>query len=107
MALLDVLMRTAGGSAHWRARHAAVVIKSGSVLSIKSNSKSEHAEIRALSRVSVEKRSKLIVWSIRILADGTLGTAYPCESCLSYLRENGVKLVFSSNSEGAIERIKL
>lgn len=81
-------------SSEYKFRMAAMVVKSGRVLSISTNYNkrsrttppnrwSTHAEIRALRSASDTKNSTLYI--ARLAKDGTCATAKPCAWCMEHI----------------------
>lgn len=63
-----------------------------------------HAEVQALQ--NVQKADTLLIVRIR-RGDKKLSMSRPCDKCLKYLRDKGVKKVWFSNWSGEIEKMRL
>lgn len=94
-------------SSHHQHHHAAFVIVGGRIQSIGYNVGNTHAEIKALQQLWPSKRLGTKVYSFRWRKNGTMGMAKPCAKCESYMKAAGVKIVFYSDSEGQIQKMKL
>lgn len=94
-------------STHHQHRHAAFVIVGGKIQSIGYNCGTTHAEVKALSQLWPNKRQGVKVYSFRWRKDGTLGNAKPCSECEKFLVANGVKVVYYSDADGDIQKMKL
>ena len=58
-----------------------------------------HAEIHALTKASNKKYGILV---IRLMKDGTLGLARPCQVCFKAIRDENIKKIFYSDEFGDI-----
>lgn len=106
MRFLHVLINTALRSAE-RFKHGAVVVRGGRVLSIGYNKGKIHAEVDALKKVSDPSGTTLYV--VRIGHDGKLRLSRPCNNCLNYAINCGVKRIVYSIADGeygVIEDVK-
>lgn len=104
---LESAIKTCQKSNHKQHRHAAFVVSGGAIVAFKSNFNKVHAEVRALECLWPSMRKGTKVYSIRFRKDGTFGNAKPCPKCEEYLRQNGVKTVFYTNTEGRLQKMKL
>lgn len=87
-------------SRHRLYRHAALVLRGGSIVSFAVNHDHVHAEVQALNHLWPDQRAGTRVISVRIGRAGSLGLAKPCLKCESYLRSQGVKSVTYSTPQG-------
>lgn len=99
--------RVAQATSHGWARHSAVVMKGGAVLSMASNTPSAHAEQRALDRLWASRRRGARVLSVRVNARGEFALARPCAGCMAYLRANGVTTVTYTTDAGVLEMVRV
>lgn len=93
-------------SGHRWAKHVAIVVRGGAVISTASNSKSIHAEVAALNKLWPSERRGTKVWSMRMNKRGKFLLARPCYNCERYMRESGVRTVYYTNSVGDIIKEK-
>lgn len=108
MSYLNLIKKHAGKSWHWYYRHVAVVEKGGAVVAVGFNVRGgTHAEVHALKKLWPSKRRGCRVWSLKLSNTGRLTMAKPCPACEAYLREQGIKTVLYSDSEGQIQRLRL
>ncbi len=111
--MLDIALKMTAFSQHTYARHGVVVTRGGAIIAKGYNHKNRHAERVALDKLwggqgrNQNQRNGVVVWSIRLTPGGKLASAKPCDECEKFMRANGVKLVFYSNSLGEIVRMKL
>lgn len=94
-------------SDHHQHYHCAIVVKGGSVVSVGYNVGTKHAEIQALNKMWPSERKGVTLYSFRFRKGGTWGMAKPCRKCESYLKENGVKVVYYTDENGTIKKMKL
>lgn len=104
--ILRLAKKECARSEHHIFKHAAFVIKGGSIVSSGYNHGHTHAEYHALNKLWPNKRKNVIIWSIRLTRTGKVSNAKPCPKCEKYLRENGVKTVFYSTTDGEIKKMK-
>ena len=110
----------AASSSQFRQRVGAAVIKNGNVLSTACNeirhkrgaflkkwNNSLHAEQAALLMLSDKQRKGSSLYVARLLKDGSLNNACPCEFCRDLIIKSGVKEVFYTNEYGDIVRWKV
>jgi len=88
-------------------RHAAMVIKAGSVLSIAVNTPSKHAEEMALVGLTLGQTAVATVVCFRIKKDNSVGLAAPCERCAALMREYHVKDVWYTTNTMTIHKAQL
>lgn len=96
----NVLEKAALMSRHSRSKHAAMVVKGGSVLAVAKNKKGRHAEMAVIRKVSRKKLSGSVVITLRVLSQGDLGLGRPCDDCMKQLVDSGVKAVIYSDKYG-------
>lgn len=101
--MVKTAKRVAKKSRHKKSKHGAVLIKSGRVIASAQNSNG-HAEAVALSKIK-DLPNRTIMWSVRVMADGSLGMAKPCHACLSIMKELGVKTCYYSTATGNIHKM--
>lgn len=89
-------------SNHRWARHVAIVVRGGAVVAVAHNHDTTHAEVAALNRLWPSERRGTRVWSLRVTRSGLFRLARPCDNCMRYLRESGVKTVYYTTSTGDI-----
>lgn len=94
-------------SSHHQHHHAAFVVVGGKIQSIGYNIGDTHAEVKALQQLWPNKRHGVKVYSFRWRKNGTMGMAKPCIHCEKYMRDAGVKVVYYSDSNGQIQKMKL
>lgn len=87
-------------------RHVALVLRGGCVLAVGTNA-ARHAEVAALSKLFPSERVGTTVISLRIRKDGSLAMARPCNGCMLFLRQSGVKKVEWSDSNGNMIKVRL
>lgn len=92
---------------HPFAFHAVVVMKGGATISKGFNWGERHAEKNALGKLWPSKRRGCTIYSIRVTKGGKLSSAKPCPVCHEYLKENGIKTVYYSDSDGSIQRMRM
>lgn len=92
-----------------RHQHAAVVLAGSRVLAFGYNHDGLHAEKAALKRVkpSYRKHGGLVVISIRLKRDGTLGNSKPCQECQGYMERNGVVSVYYTDDKGKQQEMEV
>lgn len=101
-------IKASRNSTSTRFLHGSIVLKGGAIISRASNRGLKHAEVNAINRIHPDKRHGLTVWSIRTSKAGTkVADAKPCEDCAAYMKENGVRKVYYSTTEGSIKIMKL
>jgi pyrimidine deaminase RibD-like protein len=88
-------------------KHAAVVIRGGSIISIGVNHDQVHAEVAALKKLWPSERRGTKIVTLRLRKSGGLGIAKPCPACEQYMRDNGVKAVTYSDVDGNMQRMRL
>ena len=86
-------------------RHVVVVMRGGAIVAISHNHDTIHAEVSALSILWPDQRPGCRVWSFRVKKNGGYGMAKPCPNCETFLRKNGIKTVYYSNTDGGIEKM--
>jgi pyrimidine deaminase RibD-like protein len=64
----------------------------------------EHAAINHAWRSDIDGCSIIVV---RVVSDGSLGMAYPCNTCLKRMISVGIKKVYYSYVDGSIRELKL
>lgn len=103
----SLLRRLTHGSTHPQFRHAAIVLRGGSLLATGVNRNGLHAEVHALRILWPGKRAGTTVISVRTRRDGSFAMARPCRSCWAYMSRAGVKTVIYTtwNGEWRQERI--
>lgn len=92
---------------HKAHRHAALVYKSGALVSQGVNHDEVHAEVGALKKLWPSERKDTTVVSVRMTRGGRLGIAKPCPECERYMKENGVKKVIYSDEDGQMVTMRL
>lgn len=109
----------AASSSLFRQRVGAAVIKNGNVLSTACNAvrykrgrfikrweNSLHAEQAALLMLPPKHRKGSSLYVARLLRDGSINNACPCEVCRDLIINSGVKEVFYTNERGDVVRWK-
>ena len=104
----------------FRQRIGAAVIRNGNVLSsacnevrhkrgqfLKKWKNSLHAEQAALLMLPERSRKGSSLYVARLLKDGSLNNACPCEFCRDLIIKSGVKEVFYTNEYGDVVRWKV
>lgn len=61
-----------------------------------------HAEVNAISQISLRDRPKAKLYVFRLLGTGGLAMARPCKKCRTYIRSLGIQDVYYSTEEGTI-----
>lgn len=92
---------------HHSHKHAALVYKSGALVSQGVNHDEVHAEVQALKKLWPSERADTTVVSIRMTRGGKLGLAKPCVMCEAYMRGAGVKKVIYSDNSGQMVTMRL
>lgn len=101
-------LKLTGRSHHDKARHACIILRGGAIVAMACNTSRAHAEQRALGKLRFDDRSvHTVLWSIRIDKAGRLGMARPCAACMDAIRRAGVKQVYFTDREGAIQTFKV
>jgi cytidine deaminase len=71
---------------------------------------SEHAERSAIHacRTNFKFEGTIDVWVVRYKESGQLGSSYPCNDCLEFMRGQNVRKISYSTEDGTIkcERLK-
>jgi len=69
----------------------------------------EHSEVaayrKAFRRIDTSRDFEII--NIRVMANGTIGIAKPCDYCYKILKLLGCSVVYYSNIEGSISKEKI
>ena len=121
---VELARRLAKTSNDQRHRHGAVLVRGGSVLNWSSNRNkvhrwaqkfrahgcghaTHHAEVGAILGVAREKTQGADIYVVRINKRDNLLLSKPCEMCQELLRHVGVKRVFYSIDDNAIECYKV
>jgi deoxycytidylate deaminase len=92
---------------HVYALHATIILKAGKPVATGHNHGWVHAEVDALEKIWPQDRKGLRVLNFRITRAGNIVASKPCPKCEEYLRENGIKCVWYSKSDGTFEKMKL
>lgn len=98
--MLNKLVKAAYKSDHTEFKHSTLVIRGGAVISIGANLGHRHSEVVALGKLWPSKRRGCSIINIRVRKDGSFGNAKPCEACLLYLENNGIKKVSYTTANG-------
>lgn len=101
-----MVQKMAPKSTHKLYHHVVIATRGGSIAAIGVNHNNTHAEVACLNQIWPNKRKGLKIWSYRLRRDGQMGMAKPCTECQEYLRENGIKVVYYTNRNGQIERMR-
>lgn len=102
-----IARKLANKSEHPQHYHSAIVTDGNNVMSFGYNRMNCHAEVKALSQIWPNKRKGLTVYSYRVNQLGQFRNARPCVECEKYLRQNGIKKVFYTDSDGRLQRMVL
>jgi len=102
MLRISSVVRAAKKSNHHSHKHACIVFRGGSVVSVATNDERRHAEVRALTKMKDCKN--VTVLSVRVGKGGDLRNARPCRACMGFLRNLGVRNVLYSSQDGSIIR---
>ena len=98
---LSTLRKFAELSNHHKNTHATLVVKGGAILAHGYNYGTIHSEVNALNKLWPSKRKGVTLINIMITRrKKTIGTSKPCVNCMRYLRENKIRKVIFSTSEG-------
>lgn len=92
---------------HHSHKHAALVYKSGALISQGVNHDEVHAEVQALKKLWPNEREDTTVVTIRMTKGGRLGLAKPCPECEAYMKLAGVKKVIYSDADGQMVTMKI
>lgn len=66
-----------------------------------------HAEMKVLFSEGLDNVKGMVVYVARVRRDGIVGNSRPCEKCMGFLREGGIKRVVYTTGEGyESERIR-
>jgi deoxycytidylate deaminase len=105
MKYLNFGIRIATKSPH-NFRHSSIIIRGGKILSYGHNHNSIHAEVNALNDVWSNKLLNAYIINFRINREGELRNSFPCDNCVTYAKNKGIrKIVFST--ENGFKEIKL
>lgn len=85
-------------------RHAAILVHAGTILGVSSNYNFLHAEVNVVKKYAGLQRN-LTIYSLRFRKNGNLALAAPCDNCMIYLTDAGIKKIFYSTDEGEIKRL--
>jgi cytidine deaminase len=88
-------------------KHAALVVRGGSIISVGVNHETTHAEVQALKTLWPSERRGTRIIVVRMTRGGRLGMSKPCAECETFMREAGVKSVQYSDAAGELQRMKL
>lgn len=91
--MTKLLKKIAARSDHDQFKHATLVLKGGAVISFGTNLGKRHSEVVALSKIWPNKRKGCRIVNVRIRRDGSYGNSRPCNKCMKFLKENGIKTV--------------
>jgi cytidine deaminase len=103
----SLVMKLCSRSTHRQHRHAALVFSGGAIKAMGYNHGEIHAEVHALKKLWPDHRKGATVYSFRFTKAGKMAMAKPCAECEKFMRENDVKVVYYSVSNGGMERMKL
>lgn len=84
-------------------KHVAFVVRGGSIIAQGVNHDWVHAEVQALNKLWPSERRGTKVYSMRFTRGGKLTNGKPCEACVRYMKESGVKTVLYSDSSGEMQ----
>ncbi len=98
--------KLASQSWHPNMYHASIVIRGGAIVSTGFNTMSTHAEVMALRDLWPSERKGTKLWSIRVTPGGRFANARPCPECLEKIREAGVKMVYYTDDNGNVQKMK-
>lgn len=99
--------KLAAKSLHPVAFHAAIVKRGGAIVAAGYNGGIIHAEMHALKKIWPSERVGTTIWSIRITRGGRLAMARPCDKCMEFIKESGVKAIVYSTHARTLVRIKV
>jgi deoxycytidylate deaminase len=88
-------------------KHAALVVRGGSIISVGVNHDEVHAEVQALKTLWPSERRGTRIIVVRMTRGGRLGMSKPCKACENFMRASGVKSVQYSDADGGVQRMKL
>ncbi len=104
---LSLAKKLCSKSGHHQHHHGVIVVVGGAIQSTGFNQSVIHAEVQALRKMWPSERKKAKVFSYRFGNNGKWTMAKPCANCEKYLRDNGVKVVYYTNFNGELEKMKL
>lgn len=116
---IELARLVASQSQHKYYKIGAVLVRQGKVISIGSNvykthpqqiscftnehGSSIHAELNAIIGHSRHLFKKATIYTVRIRADNTISISRPCKSCISILKDLGIKKMLYSDRTGSIQ----
>jgi len=104
--MIRLAIKEAMKSTH-KHRHGAVILSGGKPVAAAHNFGHIHAEHAAINhawRSNIDGCSLIVV---RVVSDGSLGMAYPCNTCIKRMILAGIKKVYYSYIDGSIRELKL
>jgi tRNA(Arg) A34 adenosine deaminase TadA len=121
---LELAKNTARQSKYGKIRHGAVLVKGGSIINISHNKSNfsafgnrfrkydcghatHHAELGCILGLDRSKTSGSVIYVVRINKDDEFRLSKPCSMCHEVLKYVGVKKVYYTTGDNAIEMYKL
>jgi deoxycytidylate deaminase len=104
---LELAKRLCKKSTHKQHHHACVVTIGGAIVAVGYNHETTHAEINALKKLWPNHRKNVKLYSFRFSKGGKWAMAKPCIRCEKFIRDSGVKIVYYTDKDGNLERMKL
>ena len=106
-ALERIARRHLGGCRHPWARHVAIVLRAGNIISVACNHETVHAEEQALHNLWPSERRGTRLVSVRVTSGGALAEARPCPRCRALMESCGVRSVEYTDHAGRwqVERV--
>lgn len=107
MDIKRIAKKICGKSDHRQHHHSTLIVSGGGVIAVGYNKGEIHSEVTALKKLRPLLRQGVTIYNFRFRKGGTFGISKPCPKCEQYLRDNGVKVVYYTDTDGEIKKMKL
>ena len=100
--IIDLLFKTAETSLMLQ-RHACAIVLGGKIVSIQENKFdkfTKHSEISAINHTKSVKLNRCVLIVIRVNRIGDVVSSKPCNDCIKYIKQCGIKRIYYSSDTG-------
>lgn len=104
---LNLAKKLCQKSGHSQHHHGAIVTVGGAIVSVGYNHGNIHAEVHALNKLWGDHRKDVRVYSFRFTKSGKWAMAKPCPNCEKYMRDCGVRIVYYTDRDGNLTKMRL